>query len=54
MQPHRACPSCGFYRDRDILMKGAKAEKKLKETQKEEAPQQQSGPQKKVAANPKG
>jgi large subunit ribosomal protein L32 len=29
MQPHRACPSCGFYRGRNVLKRQSAAEKKI-------------------------
>lgn len=29
MRPHYACPSCGFYRGRDVLKRAKKVERKL-------------------------
>lgn len=37
--PHRACPSCGYYKGRDVLHQDAKAEHKKKRQKKHDQKQ---------------
>lgn len=46
LQPHHACPSCGYYKGRDVLNKTATAEKKLKKQVAKTAPAAKATPKK--------
>lgn len=37
VRPHYACPSCGFYRGRDVMKKSAQVERKLAKTSPKKA-----------------